>query len=126
VDKFFARYDQKYNDYRNKLNNLGRAYEEFSKMFYLGKNRRQMILGDLLAYILVSRGCMYGYTKANRKAYLKIILYTINQLLLQGPTTTKEMIDVRKDLMETMEQAGLPGFLRMKLQSSYTKEQKLF
>lgn len=122
VDEFFAKNDREYCNLRDKLNN----FKDFSKMFYLGKRGRQMILGDLLAYILVSRGSMFGYTKSNRSDYLKIILYVINQLLLQEPITTKEMVSVRKDLMETLQKENIPGFFEDEVSKELYEKAKTF
>jgi len=94
---------------RKKMNSIP-DYEKFSKELYLGKDGRQMILYDYLMYILTSRGSIWGYSKSHREAYLKILLYSINQLLAQEPVTTSAYSSLRKRLMNFMESQQISHF----------------
>lgn len=110
VDEFFAANLTAYGENRKRLHELGDAYESFSKELYVGRDGRQMILSDFLTYILTSRGCFWGYSQKNRQMYLKVILYIVNQLLLQEPITTKTCTDLRKKFMRFMKKQGIEHF----------------
>jgi hypothetical protein len=109
VDQFFAMHDPDYMLMRKKIDSL-EGYDKFSKGLYAGENGRQFILYDYLMYILVSRGSIWGFHKANRKSYLKMILYVANQLLIQEPVTTYACFSTRKLLMNFMERQNIPYF----------------
>jgi hypothetical protein len=61
-------------------------------------------------YILTSRGSIWGFPKTHREAYLKIILYSVNQLLIQEPVTTSAYFSERKRLMDFMQKQNIPHF----------------
>jgi hypothetical protein len=109
VDQFFAMHDLDYMLMRKKIDSL-EGYDKFSRGLYVGKNGRQMILYDYLMYILVSRGSIWGFHKANRRPYLKMILYVVNQLLIQEPVTTYACFSMRKRLMDFMQKQHIPNF----------------
>lgn len=124
VDEFFAANDPEYLSFREKLNALGEAYESFSTSMYYGGYGRQMILGDLLAYILMSRGSLWGYKKKNRSNYIKIILYTINQLLQQEHVTWFQ--DIRKKFQENMEKEKIDFFIEDSEYAKFYKKCKAY
>lgn len=126
VDEFFAANLTEYREIQEKLHGLGDAYESFSKELYVGEHGRQMILCDFLTYILTSRGCFWGYTQKNRKAYFKAILYVINQLLLQEPITMKTYADLRKKLMQFMRKQGIENFFENESSEQIYKEAMAF
>lgn len=113
VDQFFAGHDPYYNLMRKKIDSL-KGYEKFSKELYIGKDGRQMILYDYLTFILTSRGSIWGFPKTHRESYLKIILYVVNQLLIQEPVTTYAYFSQRKRLMDFMQKQNIPHFFEDK------------
>src|SRR3990170_4439604 len=85
VDDFFASADPVYSSYRQRLHKLGEAYESFAKSMYFGSKKRHQQLADILEYMVISRGSIWaaGSGIQQRSDYMRIIFYTINQLLLQ-------------------------------------------
>ncbi|MEM3700191.1 MAG: hypothetical protein QXL57_04930 [Candidatus Bathyarchaeia archaeon] len=125
VDQFFATHDQDYMMMRKKIDSL-EGYEKFSKELYVGKDGRQMILYDYLMYILVSRGSIWGFHKTNRKSYLKMILYVVNQLLIQEQVTTYACFSIRKRLMDFMKKQNIPYFFEDEEAEKIYEEAKKF
>jgi len=125
ADEFFAMNDLEYKLVRRKMDSIG-GYEKFSKELYVGKDGRQMILYDYLMYILTSRGSIWGFTKTHREAYLKIILYSVNQLLIQEPVTTSAYFSERKRLMNFMEKQNISHFFEDEEAKKIYEEAKKF
>jgi hypothetical protein len=74
------------------------VYQEISKELYAGgkqprgrsKLARQMILGDVIEYIFSGRAYYFAAkSDDNLKAFLKLILYSVNQLLLYDVITVR-------------------------------------
>ncbi|MEM2145964.1 MAG: hypothetical protein QW279_11430, partial [Candidatus Jordarchaeaceae archaeon] len=125
VDQFFATHDPDYMLMRKKIDSLV-GYDKFSKGLYVGKNGRQFILYDYFMYILISRGSIWGFHKTNRKSYLKMILYVVNQLLIQEQVTTYACFSVRKRLMNFMKEQDIPYFFEDKEAEKMYEEAKKF
>ena len=109
VDQFFADHDPDYKVMREKMSSV-KGYDEFSKGLYLGRDGRQMVLYDYLVYILMSRGSIWAFPRDKREDYLKILLYSVNQLLIQESVTTSLHYPMRVELMTYMEEQGIPNF----------------
>jgi len=94
----------KYEEYRNfahKIESLPR-YQELLKEIYIGGRGRQMILGDLLEYILTGRA-YYFATKGEdyMKTFVKMLMYLCNLLLIMENISV--LPHLRKDLLVALE-----------------------
>ena len=87
LDEVLRNNDPSYRDISLKLNNVP-LYDDFLREIYAGGKRRgkygrQMILGDLLQYILTGRGYYFAIKGTNEmKSFIKIIMYIANLLIL--------------------------------------------
>lgn len=87
-------------------------YVDISKEIYAGgksasnsrnKLNRQMILGDVIEYIFTGRAYYYAAkSETNLKNFLKLILYTVNQILIFDIITVNPSI--RKKYIEKLEE----------------------
>jgi len=94
----------KYEEYRNfahKIESLPH-YQELLKEVYTGGRGRQMILGDLLEYILTGRA-YYFATKGEdyMKTFVKMLMYLCNLLLVMENISVLSRL--RKDLLMALE-----------------------
>ena len=110
VDDFFSTHDPEYVEEKRMLEGLGAPYEQFSYTLYEGTHKgRQMILADIIEYILTSRGLFFAEPKENRRPYFKTVLYFVNLLLLQEHVTAFH--EQRKEFMEFMSSKNMPHFI---------------
>ena len=105
IDGFFASQDQLYGRYRDKLHNMGETYDSFAKAMYFGGYGRQMQLADMLDYMILSRGAIWSCDTKNRSDYMRMILYTINQLLQEEHITY--FPELRRRFLAYLEKQGL-------------------
>src|SRR3989338_7975191 len=100
----------KIKDNLNSLNNKLPA-NKFSEELYVGGKKRnasnnqgyarQMILADLIEYIINGRGYFYAIrNKDAMKAYIRIILEIVNQLMVFDSLVVE--VEVRKKLLEEL------------------------
>ena len=104
LDEVFLEHNEEYQRINEILNSADYqpVYEEFSRQLYAGgktkgksvlKLSRQMILGDVVEYIFSGRA-YYHAAKSddNLKDFYKLILYSVNQLLLFDTITVNPQI----------------------------------
>lgn len=75
TDSLLELSDNEYHSMRKKLLSV-RLYSDFLSVIYQGQEGRQMILGDLLEYVITGRG--YWFANQGRKEFrdfVRIILY---------------------------------------------------
>lgn len=111
LDNVFQHNYPPYAEITQKLSEIS-LYDELRKEIYAGGKKggkygygRQMILGDLLQYIFTGRGYYFavrGY--AQREAYISIIMYVCNQLLLMEDTSVD--VNLRNKMLDAL-QAGI-------------------
>jgi len=105
VDKFFLNNDLTYRLIRDTMISLPN-FEKFASDLYHGQDGRQMILGDLIEYIITGRLFYRGFE--NREIFSKIILYLVNQLMLQENVIRNP--NLRKAILEYLEKSNLSDF----------------
>lgn len=86
INEFFSSNDKSYEHCVSQLHEI-RGYDAFARSVYSGTFGREMQLSDLLTYVLISRGTIWGMEADNRADYLRILLTTVNQLLVQEHIT---------------------------------------
>ena len=99
LDEVFLEHNEEYQRIDSVLNSdeFKPVYEEISKELYAGgktaahsqnKLNRQMILGDVIEYIFSGRAYYYAAkSNDNLKKFYKLILYSVNQMLLYDTIT---------------------------------------
>ena len=113
LDNVFSENHEEYQRIETILNSdeFKPIYTEISRELYAGgkqppqsklKLARQMILGDVIEYIFTGRSYYYA-TKSDKhfKNFLKLILYSVNQLLIYDSITVNRKI--RKLYIEKLE-----------------------
>ncbi|MDO9540899.1 MAG: hypothetical protein Q7J98_01070 [Kiritimatiellia bacterium] len=116
LDEVFRSESQLYNQIEAKMTHeLGDGLKEISRELYAGgKSRgglnRQMILGDVIEYIFTGRAYYYAAkSNDNFKIFSKLVLYSVNQLLLFDTITINPTI--RKHYIEKLEERIDPTIL---------------
>jgi hypothetical protein len=114
LDKVFRLNDPEYKRINRILNSppFKEVMREISREIYAGgktapqsrvKLNRQMILGDIVEYILTGRAYYYAAkSEANFKNFLKLILYTVNQLIIFDTITVDP--GIRRQYIELLEE----------------------
>ncbi len=113
LDSIFSENHEEYQRIDSILNSneFGQIYNEISKQLYAGgkkstgnlKLARQMILGDVIEYIFTGRAYYYAAkSKDNFRNFLKLILYSVNQLLIYDLITVNK--DIRKLYINKLEE----------------------
>jgi hypothetical protein len=113
LDDVFLNNHQEYKRINDILNSeeFSHIYEEISREIYAGgkqprgnlKLARQMILGDVIEYIFTGRAYYYAAkSEENFKNFLKLIMYSVNQLLIYDSITVQP--DIRKLYIEKLEE----------------------
>lgn len=113
LDEVFSEHHEKYRRIEELLNSVefNPIYEEISREIYAGgkqplgniKLARQMILGDVIEYIFTGRAYYYAAkSEANFKNFLKLIMYSVNQLLIYDAITVNP--EIRKLYIEKLEE----------------------
>lgn len=99
--EMFRRIESQYSskDFKNE-------FADITKQIYAGgkssEYSRQMILGDLILYIMSGRAYFYASKdKENLKHFLKLTLYVVNQMLLYDLITTNPKI--RLEFLKNLE-----------------------
>lgn len=110
LDEVLTQKSEEYQAMSQKIESLGEQYENFAKELYVGGKKRgrressygrQMILGDLIEYIITGRGYYFALrSEENMIAFTKIIYYVVNQLLIQENISVEPTI--RRVLMEKL------------------------
>lgn len=112
LDQVFRDNHEEYRRIENKLMSAEYrpVYEEIARELYAGgkklrgniKLSRQMILGDLIEYIFTGRAYYYAAkSEKNLNNFLKLILYTVNKLLIFDIITVNPTI--RKQYIQKLE-----------------------
>ena len=113
LDKVFSENHEEYQRIETILNSneFKPIYTEISRELYAGgkqpsgnlKLARQMILGDVIEYIFTGRAYYYAVkSDENFKNFLKIVLYSVNQLLIFDSITVNR--EIRKLYIEKLEE----------------------
>ncbi|MQY67788.1 MAG: hypothetical protein GH150_00155 [Hadesarchaea archaeon] len=90
IEETFIKNDKSYKENELKIEKLP-SYKEIKRLIYYGgkktrghdRGARQMILADLVQYMLVCRGTYMMEMKEQIEDYKKLIMYVVNRLLLQ-------------------------------------------
>lgn len=112
LDEVFSQNHEEYQRIETILNSteFKPIYTEISREIYAGgkqprgliKLARQMILGDVIEYIFTGRAYYYAAkSEVNFKHFLKLILYSVNQLLIYDSITVNP--ELRKLYLEKLE-----------------------
>ncbi len=113
LDEVFSENHEEYQRIETILNSpeFNSIYTEISREIYAGgkqprghiKLARQMILGDVIEYIFTGRAYYYAAkSEENFKHFLKLILYSVNQLLIYDAITVNP--EIRKLYLEKLEE----------------------
>jgi hypothetical protein len=113
LDEVFSENHSEYQRIEGLLNTdeFNLIYKEISRELYAGgkqprgnlKLARQMILGDVIEYIFTGRAYYYAAkSEENFKSFLKLILYSVNQLLIYDAITVTP--EIRKRYIEKLEE----------------------
>jgi hypothetical protein len=120
IDKFFVDNVSEYARNEDKLEGLGRYYEEFARQLYAGGRKegrldlggryhRGLILADLLTYAIFARGYYVATaSQEHRRAFVEIVLRVVNKLFLQENISTNPTL--RNQLLDTVASLGLENF----------------
>ena len=104
LDEVFYQNHPLYKSISDKLNTapFDAVMEEIELQIYAGgkkmrgnghKLMRQMVLGDLMQYIFTGRAFYYGtFSEQHLKDFLKLILNTVNQILIYDSITVNPAI----------------------------------
>jgi len=121
VDEFFSTNDPLYKYYVSKLHKI-QSYDSFARSIYSGDFGRGMQLSDLLTYVLVSRGTIWGMDKDKRSDYLRILITTVNQLLIQEHVTYFPKL--RAEFLEFLEKRKIDFYIEGEKYAEYYKKAK--
>lgn len=113
LDEVFSEEHEEYQRIEGILNSaeFNPIYTEISREIYAGgkqplgglKLARQMILGDVIEYIFTGRAYYYAAkSDENFKHFLKLILYSVNQLLIYDSITVNP--EIRRLYIEKLEE----------------------
>lgn len=113
LDEVFFEYNEEYQRIENIQNSdeFRPVIEEISREIYAGgkQNRgnlkiaRQMILGDVIEYIFTGRAYYYAVKSEEYfKGFLKLVLYSVNQLLIYDSITVNRKI--RREYIKKLEE----------------------
>jgi hypothetical protein len=105
IDDFFLKNDKTYKLIRDAMTSLP-DFDSFADSLYYGQDGRQMILGDLIEYIITGRLFYRGFE--NQETFSKIIFYLVNQLMLQENVILNQKL--RKKILDNLEKSNLTGF----------------
>ncbi len=108
IDQFFSDRDREYSKLEQQMRGLP-GFDSFARSIYSGTFDRQMQLSDLLTYVLVSRGGIWGFEEGHRSDYLRILLLTVNELLLQEHVTY--FPNLRRDFQNTLDKSNIDFFI---------------
>jgi len=109
IDRIFADLNAQYREMRDKLINL-EGYSEIARQLYGGQEGRQMILSDLLVYILTGRGYWVATeSEESFRDYIRAIMYIVNMLLIQE-TILSNRVDERRSFLRALEQEHIDHF----------------
>jgi len=113
LDRVFSDNHEEYKRIETILNSdeFKPVYTEISRELYAGGKQpkgnlilaRQMILGDVIEYIFTGRAYYYAVkSDENFKNFLKLVLYSVNQLLIFDSITVNR--EIRKLYIEKLEE----------------------
>ncbi|MEM2352095.1 MAG: hypothetical protein QXT26_06785 [Thermoproteota archaeon] len=111
IHEFFLSHDSEYALIEKKINSIPNIDKLYRHIYY-GQDGRQMILSDIFQHALVTRG--YYFFFENREAYIKLLFYAANQLMLQENIIRNQ--PERKKLLDYLENISnqIPGFFEGK------------
>jgi len=112
LDEIFIQNNDEYRRIESIFNSspFSDIVSDISKELYAGGKQsrgsqilnRQMILGDIIEYIFTGRAYYFAaISEENFKHFLKLILYSVNQLLILDTITVNP--DIRKEYIEKLE-----------------------
>jgi hypothetical protein len=109
IDFILDEISQEYHQMRERLRTIP-VYEDMAHQLYFGQKQRQMILGDLLLYILTGRG-YWTATQSDEgfKSFIRVIMYIVNLLLIQESVLSAQTIE-RNAFLDRLEAANLEHF----------------
>lgn len=109
VDRICEEIDQEYAAVKDSLRGLP-GYGAIANELYRGQKGRQMVLGDVLTYILAGR----GYWAARREEqsfrdYIEVIMLTVNLVLIQESILSSR-VEQRQQFLARLDGADIPHF----------------
>ena len=109
IDQICEEIDDDYRQVKSELRSLP-GYSAIANQLYQGQAQRQMVLGDLLTYLLAGRGywSAHGESEAFQN-YIAVIMYTVNLILIQE-TILSSRVQQRRLFLERLSQERIPGF----------------
>ena len=112
LDDFLLDNDDEYRRMEDQLEQMGEDYIEFCRQLYFGGSKsrgapprgsRQMILSDILQYVITSRGFyLAARDDEHREKFTKIVMCLVNQWLLMDCCGASEVSNLRRELMLTL------------------------
>lgn len=119
VDSILDGVNAQYREMRQRLLAVP-GYKDLADQLYHGQSERQMVLGDLLLYIVTGRG-YWAATESEEgfKDFIRMIMYTVNLLLIQE-TVLSARTSERQAFLESLRAANLEHFFASE------KEQELY
>jgi hypothetical protein len=109
IDQFVAETFDEYARMRQKLVRIP-GYTMLAEQLYNGQEQRQMMLGDILLYMLTGRGFWTAVRDVDGfKQFVSILMYIANLLLIQE-TLLSARPDERQEFLRRLEGAGLEHF----------------
>lgn len=121
IDHIFSELDPLYLEMRDKLTSL-ESYSNIAEQLYGGQEGRQMVISDLLVYILTGRG-YWAAAKSEEsfRDYIRAIMYIINMLLIQESILSAK-VDQRRRFLENLEKEKIEHFFNDDLERLTYKE----
>ena len=107
VDRFFMLNDPDYRVEEESIRVIP-GFNDLMADLYFGQDGRQMILGDVVEYMITGRLLYTGYSKP--ESYVKILFHMANQVLIQENVIRNPSL--RKKFMDSMEAKGKRNFFK--------------
>ena len=109
VDEICAQVDGEYRAEKDITAALP-GYRAIADQLYAGQSGRQMVLGDVLTYILAGRGYWAaGHEEETFRSYLEVIMHVVNLVLIQESILSSR-ISERREFLQRLRAAGIQGF----------------
>ncbi|MBN2020713.1 MAG: hypothetical protein JW749_10880 [Sedimentisphaerales bacterium] len=136
IENFFIKKVPAYARNEERLEKLGRFYDEFARELYAGGRKdghlgkgnrfhRGMTLADLLTYTVFGRGFyVLKASDVHRKAFIEIVMRISNKLLLQENISVDPKL--RKGLLNALLSHRIPNFFEDDEQKTKIKQLKAY
>jgi hypothetical protein len=108
IDEICEKLDPAYRSVKDDLRKLP-GYSAVARELYGREKVRQMVLGDLLTYIVAARGYWSARGQQGFEDYLRVILHMVNLILIQE-TILSSRPGQRKKFLTRLAKENLPNF----------------